>query len=434
LNLSPRQRRAAVVGALLTIFALAACGRYGRHNSDIAFYASVFGQALVAGAIAWLISRGDKDPALVLLALAAALALRLWFLIEPPLLSGDIYRYIWDGRVINAGFNPYVHIPADPLLTPLRDPSQYGLIDKRDYAVTIYPPVAEGIFALVTRFSTSVLGMRLAMIGFEVIAVAATLRMMRSLSRPPGLIVLYVLHPAGIWEIANNGHVEAAMMALVFGGFAWGLTARSRLGAAALATLGTLVKPTGALALPAIWRPMDLRMPALCAAIALACYAPFLSAGAGVIGFLPNYVHEQGLDDGKGIFLLAVARRLGAYAPWMSGAYVAIASLIVMGLGLKVGFSRDVSLQGALRGTAILMIAFLVLLSPTLPWYFLPVALFAPLLGLWSPVVMTTTGFLLYSFQSDSISFFARWSLSMALIAPALVRDFRVLSQKPAAQ
>jgi alpha-1,6-mannosyltransferase len=431
LNPSPHRRRTVVVGALLFVFALAASGRYGRDNSDIVFYASVFGQALVAATIAWLISRGDEDPAPLLLTLAAAMALRLWFLFEPPLLSGDVYRYIWDGRVINAGFNPYMHIPADPLLTPLRDP-QYGLIDKRDYAVTIYPPVAEAIFALVTRFSTSVSGMKLAMIAFEAVAVAAVLRMMRSLGRPPGLIALYVLHPAGIWEIANNGHAEAAVMASVFGGFAWGMTARSRLWAAAPVTLGALVKPTGALALPAIWRPMDLRMPALCAAIALACYAPFLSAGARVIGFLPNYVHEQGLDDGKGFFLLAVARWLGAYTPWMMGAYVALAALIMIGLGLKVGFSRDVSLKSALKGTAILMIAFLMLLSPTLPWYFLPVAMFAPLLGLWSPAAMTTTGFLLYSFHPDSISFLARWSLSMALIAPTLLRDWRILSQEPA--
>jgi alpha-1,6-mannosyltransferase len=420
-----------VAGALLIVFALAASARYGRDNSDIVFYASIFGQALVAATIARLVSRSDDDRILLLLTLAAALALRLWFLFEPPLLSGDIYRYIWDGRVINAGFNPYLHIPADPLLTRLRDPSQYGLIDKRDYAVTIYPPVAEGIFAFVTWFSTSVTGMKLVMLAFEGVAVAAVLRMMSALGRPPGWIALYVLNPAGIWEVANNGHAEAAMMALVFGAFAWGMTARGRFLAAGLISLGALVKPTGALALPAIWRPMDLRMPALCAAIVVACYAPFLSAGAKVIGFLPNYVHEQGLDDGKGFFLLAAASWIGAYQSWMLGAYVVAAFLIMIGMALKVGFSGDVSLKGALGGTAILMIAFLMLLSPTLPWYFLPVAMFGPLLGLWSPVVMITTGFLLYSFHPDSVGFLARWSLSMALIAPALVRDFVRLMREP---
>jgi len=107
--------------------------------------------------------------------------------------------------------------------------------------------------------------------------------------------------------------------------------------------------------------------------------------------------------------------------------------MIMIGLSLKVGFTHDISLKSALRGTALLMIAFLVLLSPTLPWYFLPASMFAPLLGLWSPVVMTTTGFLLYSFNPDSISFFARWSLTMALVAPTLLRDFYVLAQEPAA-
>jgi len=90
-----------VVAALLIVFVLAALGIYGRHNNDILFYAAVFGQALVAMTIAWLISRGDEDTIPFVLMLAAAIALRLWFLVEPPLLSGDIYRYIWDGRVIN---------------------------------------------------------------------------------------------------------------------------------------------------------------------------------------------------------------------------------------------------------------------------------------------------------------------------------------------
>ena len=88
-----------------------------------------------------------------------------------------------------------------------------------------------------------------------------------------------------------------------------------------------------------------------------------------------------------------------------------------------------------IAGTGLGMMAFrtdsVMLLSPTLPWYFLPVAMFGPLLGLWSPVVMITTGFLLYSFHPDSVGFLARWSLSMALIAPALVRDFVRLMREP---
>ena len=190
------------------------------------------------------------------------------------------------------------------------------------------------------------------------------------MQKPVGLLSLYLLHPAPIWEIADNGHVDAAVMAFLLGGFAWGTTQKKRYGAATAMTLGALVKPTAALALPALWRPLDWRLPAFVIAIAVACYLPFLSAGLGVIGFLPSYFHENGLDNGEGFFVLALAQRLGFYASWMPGAYIAFAGLLITGLSLNVALSHDNSLIDALRGTALLLIVFLLLLSPNSPLVF----------------------------------------------------------------
>ncbi len=86
-------------------------------------------------------------PAILLVGLAA----RLLVLVAPPVLSTDIYRYVWDGRVQAAGINPYRFIPADPALAPLRDPPHagedepratdiYPNINRVDSAPTIYPP------------------------------------------------------------------------------------------------------------------------------------------------------------------------------------------------------------------------------------------------------------------------------------------------------
>jgi alpha-1,6-mannosyltransferase len=58
----------------------------------------------------------------VWIVIGAAVALRAVLLTAPPILSTDIYRYVWDGRVQAAGINPYRYIPADPALTSLRDP------------------------------------------------------------------------------------------------------------------------------------------------------------------------------------------------------------------------------------------------------------------------------------------------------------------------
>ena len=279
------------------------------------FYACAFAQAGLALAATRLAL--DTRGALPLV-VAGAVALRLAFLPTVPNLSGDVYRYIWDGRVVAAGFNPYSHVPADPVLIPLRDPAQYGLIDKRDYAVTIYPPVAEALFALVTRLSSSVLAMKAAMVLLEGVAALATARLLRRLGRRPERLALYLLHPAPVWEIAGNGHVDAAMMACLFGAFAWG-EAGHPVRPAIVAALGSLVKPTAALALPALWRPWQVRLPLLVLGVAALCYAPFLSAGTGIVGFLPNYAHEQGLDTGAGVFALAVAPGGGARPPLDGG-------------------------------------------------------------------------------------------------------------------
>ena len=53
--------------------------------------------------------------------LLVALVLRL-FLIAAPV-SDDVYRYVWEGRVRLAGFNPYLLAPDDPALAHLRDES-----------------------------------------------------------------------------------------------------------------------------------------------------------------------------------------------------------------------------------------------------------------------------------------------------------------------
>jgi len=63
----------------------------------------------------------ERAPGAFGLALVAvvAIGMRLMVLGEDPILSSDIYRYIWDGRVQGAGINPYRYIPADPHLARL---------------------------------------------------------------------------------------------------------------------------------------------------------------------------------------------------------------------------------------------------------------------------------------------------------------------------
>jgi alpha-1,6-mannosyltransferase len=417
-----REGRGVLAAAALVLVAFALSGGMilGRERSDLLFYLCAFAQSALAVLGARLATRHGASV-LAILVLGAAL-LRLAFVVQTPTLSGDVYRYIWDGRVIGAGFNPYLHVPADPALKALRDPEQYGLIDKRDYAVTIYPPVAEGIFALVTQISTRVAAMKLAMVLFEAAAVLAVFRLLRRLGKAPGGLIAYLLHPAPIWEIAGNGHVDAAMLALLYGAFAIGGASRPFVAAIPM-TLGVLVKPTGALGLPALWRPFQVGLPLFVLAMAALFYLPFAGAGTGVIGFLPRYLEEQGLTSGAGVFWLALLDKAGRLAPGMAPAFAALVGLGLPALALWTRRSGTTDLASGLKGTALLIVAFLLAVTPTFPWYFLATLPMTPLLGLWSPYALATGGFLLYGFQADAPPFFGRWALLMGLAAAAAIRD-----------
>jgi alpha-1,6-mannosyltransferase len=125
-----------------------------------------------------LILRNAWPCGTVWIVLGVAVALRMLLLTVPPTLSSDIYRYVWDGRVQANGINPYRYIPADPALASLRDAVIYPQINRADYARTIYPPFAQMAFAAVGRIWDSVMGMRLAMLGFEALGIICLLRLL----------------------------------------------------------------------------------------------------------------------------------------------------------------------------------------------------------------------------------------------------------------
>ena len=62
----------------------------------------------------------------------------------------------------------YCYVPKAPELAHLRDDDVYPNINRADYARTIYPPVAQMVFLAATRFSDSVIWMKLFITLFDV--------------------------------------------------------------------------------------------------------------------------------------------------------------------------------------------------------------------------------------------------------------------------
>ncbi|HZG54621.1 MAG TPA: hypothetical protein VEZ40_21140, partial [Pyrinomonadaceae bacterium] len=80
------------------------------HKLQIVWFIKIaLAQCALYALAAWLIWRARARRSTLVLVVVFAALFRLSVLVAPPLLSDDVYRYVWDGRVQVAGVNPYRH-------------------------------------------------------------------------------------------------------------------------------------------------------------------------------------------------------------------------------------------------------------------------------------------------------------------------------------
>jgi hypothetical protein len=328
-----------------------------------------------------LVLRRPLPAGAVFLVLLVAVAVRIPVLIAPPFLSSDVYRYVWDGRVQAAGVNPYRYIPADPALAGLRDAAIYPMINRADYAPTIYPPAAQVIFAAVGRVSQTTLAMKAAMVAFEALAVLCLLRLLAIARQPPSRILIYAWNPLTYWSFAGNGHVDAAVIGLLAMALLLRVLRRDTF-AGAVFGAAVLVKFLPVVVAPALWRARaGWRFATAAVAMIVALYACYAGVGWRVLGFLPGYGAEEGLSDGNGLWLLAGLARVAALPRQAAPLYFGVAAIGLAALGTWIAFRRHKppgSADDAVAvcgGAAILMACLTAAISPHYPWYFAWLAL-----------------------------------------------------------
>jgi alpha-1,6-mannosyltransferase len=347
-------------------------------------------------AAVYCVGQSGWSGRLVPFILLTAVLLRLGPLLQPPSLSTDIYRYVWDGRVQGAGINPYRYVPSDPALAPLRDAAIYPNINRAGYARTIYPPAAQMIFFIVTRISEQVTAMKLAMLAFDAATIVLLLLLLRRGGAPPERILVYAWHPLTVWEIAGNGHIDSALCFLLALAFLFRHKGMSLVTGIVLAG-GTLIKFFPVLLIPSLYRKWDWRLPAGFAATIAFLYLPYLSVGWRVLGFLPNYVAEERFVGGSGFYFLNLFDYLTGRSDPPVLAYAAIAVAILCVGALLVLVRPWPGAYGFAVGSLVMVLLLYTLVTPHHAWYFLWLLPILCLVPYWPALILTASSFILYA-------------------------------------
>jgi len=355
-----------LLGAVLLEFTGTGVGEYSHYVHG--FSETVLVQIVVYLGAILLVELCPTDNWTLRIVLLIALAVRLIAVIAPPFLSTDIYRYVWDGLVQGAGINPFRYIPADSHLAFLRDANIYPNINRREYAHTIYPPGSQMLFWAVTRISPTVTAMKCAMVGFEAATCYALIRCLKLLHMRPQRVLIYAWSPVCLWEIGSSGHADAAALTFISFALLARLTNRNNLAGGWLGA-AALVKLYPIALLPAFVRGWRSRAAWVTIGVIATGYAFYLRRGVSVLGFLPTFAQEEGMESGTRYFPLAfIERSLHVIIPTF--AYLVICGAVIAALAWWA-YRRGAALETCIGSGLVLATALTLCFSPHYPWYFL---------------------------------------------------------------
>jgi hypothetical protein len=360
----------------------------------------LLGASVVYGAAVLLVLKRPQAVRLSMVVLFALLFRGVAFTAN-VIQEDDFYRYIWDGQVTLQGVNPYRYapahvasVPADamrgeaaPPLQRLRTLAQgdgpasapatiFSRINHPSVPTT-YPPVAQGIFALIQQLAPwSLQGLRVGMLVFDGLCMMLLVLLLKQLHLPVVRVLIYAWSPLVVKEFVNAAHMDViAMAGLLL--TAWFAVRRRWIASGVTLALTTAAKYYPLLLAPLLmrewWRAGSRTFAAGVAAFAGTlglCFLPFLDPRLSVFQGLSRYANDWSLNSG----VFSAIRGAGGWLVGSQEAYwparVVLAMGLVVALGVIVWRSRSPLSAAGWLGTCATVISAAFVFSPVqAPWY-----------------------------------------------------------------
>lgn len=347
-----------------------------------------------------------------------ALLMRLTLLFTQPSLSDDVYRSVWDARLVHLGVNPYSYAPGAPETEPYRDAVIWPRINHKEQR-TPYPPLAEILGAAAyAALPEQPLAMQGLAAGMDLVAAGLVAWLLAKIGSDPRRCIVIAWSPIGALHFAHSGHNDAAMVAALAGAALlvaynrhWAAFAAPGGGEAplplgrpayngrwlAFAALGaaTAIKAVPALMLPAflavrargapprsgLWLKIAtvFQGTAIWMVAIIATALPFSSAGPNILAGVVSEAGSQRFNDS---FYLVAERIAGLMAlPLAETAprVLALAALVVAAAWSWIGGKGEGAARYALVAGSRVVAVYLLVAPVVGPWY---VTWLAPLITL----------------------------------------------------
>lgn len=349
--------------------------------------------------------------------------LRLAFLFAEPRLSDDIYRFEWDARLTEHGFDVYERAPSQFTLEERSaiDPDNelYPYLNSKEY-YSVYTPLNQVIFSTLSLFSGGsfkalLIVYHLFFILVDVLAAYLLFMSLKLLERPISESLIYLANPLLIIECSGNFHFESVVALFIL--LAVYLSLRSRHYLATLSfSAGAMLKLLPVILLPLALRFRSLKWIALSAVsviLLMLSLIPVFLGDVGQGGFMGSIdLYFRTFEFNASFyylfreigFLVSGYNQIALIGPLLSVVFV------ILTLSFSWFFPDRKSPTELFRDAALIYLTYFLLSTTVHPWYIIPLLLLGVLGRCRYPIVWSLLIFLSYSHYNDG-SFSEQYSL-----------------------
>ena len=369
---------------------------------------------------------------------------RIIFLIATPNLSQDFYRFIWDGRMILNGFNPYLYLPEIYQTPNYTVPNQAaklvaGMGELNASHYSNYPPLNQLCFAIAALFANkSILGSIVIMRTLIILADIGVLyfgkKLLKALHLNPKAIFLYLLNPLIIIELTGNLHFEGIMIFLLI----WSLYLlqqhKWKLAAIVLACSISL-KLLPLLFLPLFFQQFKLKkligFYAIVGVSSILLFVPFISEN-----LIANYSKTIGLWFGTFEFngsVYLLIREIGYFINGYNiiGIVGKTTPFAVLLFIILISFFRNNTSKKQLITAFLFGLSFYLFTSSTVhPWYIAMLLILSIFTTYRFPLVWSFTIILSYSFYKNELFINNYWLVFIEYVLVTGVMFWEIISHK----
>ncbi len=346
-----------------------------------------------------------------------AIICRLVSVFTIPVLSDDVYRFIWDGQLIANGENPILTTPDQYVAALQTNNINYSYYQQLHALVnhtqnyTCYPPLMQATFYISAIISganryVSIISLKIMVAAIDVFGIFCIMKVLQKVKLPVNNVVLYALSPMVIIEGVGNLHYEVVQVAFMAASMY--LISQKKIWKAAIVWgLAIVTKLLPILLLPLLIKWLGFKKGIIFSLIsigfAMVVFMPFLSVEA-IRAFSKSLnLYFQHFEFNASIYY--IARQIGW---WVKGYnYISFIGPFLMCIFLSIYgyifFTKKIFTLQSFASLALVVFTLYYLFATTVhPWYIINLIPFALVVNKKFAMVWLSAAFLSYCAYSNT--------------------------------